>query len=239
MGKTFGILKTYIEESLIDSYQKDDFKQKFNFFKTNILENKKMCEVFTLYDNLNESTNMNVDIVDEYIEIASKKLSKMVAEMQQEISKLVDSFDYEIENQYEDIDNIVYEPTPDKIVESVISKNEIKTKLCLESETKEKTHIDIPLSSMNLISAKAFNKEYSNLSESDEKELLKYLSLTRDELKEQFDETKNNLVKILEDKKNKDFELTTTINETLNVINSYDCNIHKLYRMDTLLKTLV
>jgi len=59
---TFGQLKTYIENKLIESYNTDSFKKELNFFKTNILENNVISKIYNGYDELSKPKNLSSEI---------------------------------------------------------------------------------------------------------------------------------------------------------------------------------
>jgi len=242
MKQSFGKLKSHIEDSLIESYGKPNFKDQFRFFKKNILENKEICEIYNLYDQLSENKNLDESLVDEFIDVVSESLKVKLKENKDEISRLLNNIETPITNRYQDIDNIVYDIKSSELVERVISKKNIKTNLLKETVNEEsKTPISIPFSSMSKISAKAYDKEFSNLNEDDMNKVKYYLSLDKNNLNQLFEEKKQKLVTVLNEKKigSNDEDLNSKIDETLSVIKEYKSDLHKLYKIDSLLSTIV
>ena len=57
---TFGQIKSIIENSLIESYQNEkDFKKSLKEFKHNVLSNKAMSKIYSLYDQLSKPQNLS------------------------------------------------------------------------------------------------------------------------------------------------------------------------------------
>jgi hypothetical protein len=53
--KNFGLLKTKIENVLLESYSNDTFKNELKTFKKLVIENKNISKLFYLYDELSFS----------------------------------------------------------------------------------------------------------------------------------------------------------------------------------------
>ena len=76
---TFGQVKSIIETSLIESYKNEsDFKKSLKEFKHNVLSNKTMSKVYSLYDQLTTPQGLSEsdakDFLDEGINIIQKLL---------------------------------------------------------------------------------------------------------------------------------------------------------------------
>ena len=63
----FGILKSKIENVLLESYTKDTFKDEIKTFKKIVLENKNISKLFYLYDELNSPKSLNESYAKEYV----------------------------------------------------------------------------------------------------------------------------------------------------------------------------
>ena len=87
------------------------------------------------------------------------------------------------DNNYTDIDTVVYNNSVRNLEEVLECKNNIKKLLGENKEdVKINESVNIPLSSMLKIATNTFNKEYGDISEEDKKELKALLSLSKTEL---------------------------------------------------------
>ena len=238
---TFGQLKTYIENSLIESYGKKDFKKHFKFFKKNILESKELSEISYLYDTLSSPQNIDKEIVSEFLNECIENLKTKISSNSDKIDSLLSEIS-NIENNYEVIDNVIYSIGPDSILEKIESKNKIKSVLVEKDITKVyNENLSIPISSMSNIAARTFVKKYDHLNESDTETLKKYLTLSKDNLVEGFKETKGKVLSSLNDQYNKasdDNELKEKITETINKIENTKPSLYSLYQLEQLSNNL-
>ena len=63
----FGILKSKIENVLLESYNNGTFKQEIKNFKKLVLENKNISKIFYMYDELNSPKALSESYVSDYI----------------------------------------------------------------------------------------------------------------------------------------------------------------------------
>ncbi len=63
----FGILKSKIENVLIESYKKNTFKKEMFIFEELILKNKNVSKLFYLYGELGSNKGLNESVANEYI----------------------------------------------------------------------------------------------------------------------------------------------------------------------------
>jgi hypothetical protein len=63
----FGLLKSQIENILIESYKNESIKDNMFIFKELVLKNKNISRMFYLYDELNSNKGLNESIASEYI----------------------------------------------------------------------------------------------------------------------------------------------------------------------------
>jgi len=95
------------------------------------------------------------------------------------------------ENNYSDIDNIVYS-SPNKIMETVTSK---KTLIGLLSESSEvKSHINLPIETLLNVANKSIKGFIDNLDEDSKRDLSKVLMTEDVELSKEFDELKSKTI---------------------------------------------
>ena len=57
--KNFGLLKTKIENVLLESYANDTFKNELKTFKKLVIENKNISKLFYLYDELSSPKSLS------------------------------------------------------------------------------------------------------------------------------------------------------------------------------------
>jgi hypothetical protein len=242
---SFGIIKTKIEKLFESTYGKQDFKTHIKSFKSMILENSDLCEVYYIYDELSSKKGLNEDIVDEYISESFEQLRSLIDDNQNEINKIsqwIEQLVIENNNNYSDIDIQVYTKNITKNLESLLeSKNRIKKNL-LSTDIVEvnESNLNIPISSMLQIATKTFNKEFSLLNEEDKKELKFFTSLSKTQLIEEIDKSKKSVSYKLSNNLNEsnDEELKEKIQKTLNKINETDYTLTSLYKLKQLEKGL-
>jgi len=107
----FGIIKTKLEKASTELFGKKNFSNFMRDFKTNILENKDISEIFYIYDDLSSKKGLSRDIAEDYInesieycQILIESNKKRLSFIDKWSSKLVN----ETENKYSNIDTIVY-----------------------------------------------------------------------------------------------------------------------------------
>jgi hypothetical protein len=59
----FGILKSKIENVLLESYKNNTFKDELKTFKKLVIENKNVAKIFYLYDELSSPKGLNESYV--------------------------------------------------------------------------------------------------------------------------------------------------------------------------------
>lgn len=241
----FGIIKTKIEKLLESTYGKPEFKNHIKSFKSTILENNDLCEVYFIYNELSSKKNLNEDIVDDYISESFEQLRNLIDNNQNEINKIsqwIDQLVIENSNEYNDIDIQVYTKNVTKNLESLLeSKNRIKKNL-LSVDVVEinESKLNIPISSMLQIATKTFNNEFSSLNEEEKKEFKLFTSLNKTQLSEEIDKSKTSVYNKLTSNLNEsnDEELKEKIQITLNKINETDYTLTSLYKLKQLEKGL-
>ena len=210
---TFGQVKSIIETSLIESYKNEsDFKKSLKEFKHNVLSNKTMSKVYSLYDQLTTPQGLSEsdakDFLDEGINIIQKLLKDI------KLPKTIS----ESKNEYSDIDTLVY-INKINLLERVKSKKKIINILTSEKKTLKET-INIPIKSMVSIANQTLRGYIENLSENDKKEFLQLISEDTKTLETKFETLRESTIvklnSILE--KEEEFEIKTKISETIDRI---------------------
>jgi hypothetical protein len=240
--KPFGKIKTKIEESMVKLYGKQEFKNHMINFKKNILENKEISKIFYIYDDLSSKKGLDKEIASDYVNESIEELQKLIDKNTKQITSLSQWIDgvlsEEINSNYSDIDNVVYNNKSIKNLENVLeSKRNIKNLITTVKENVVMSEsINIPLSSMLKIASNSFNKEFENISEEDKKELKELLSLTKNEVKVKHEELKESVLGKLKNNLNEstDSEITEKINLTIQKISESKSDLVSLYKLTQL-----
>lgn len=213
---TFGKIKSIIENNLIESYKDEkDFKKSLKEFKHNVLNNKTMSKLYSLYDQLSTPQGLNESDAKDFLEEGVHLIQKLLPTI-----KLPKTLSENVVNKYSDIDALVY-TNKLNLLERVNSKKNITSVLTSTKET-VKESINIPLKSMVSIANQTLNKYVENLDESSKKEFFQLISEDTKSLEDKFETIResaiNKLNTILE--KEEEFELKTKLSETIDRLKS-------------------
>lgn len=237
----FGAIKSKIEKTLVSTYGKESFKSNIQGFKKRILGDKNLAEAYYLYDELSSQKGLSKEVASVYVNESFEKLNDIITnnkEKIEELSKWINELlDESVENNYVDIDNVIYEKSLTKLEAVVESKLKIERTL---SETKIedviKESVNLPLSTMLKIASNTFNKEYDNINESDKEELKGLLSMTKEEIVKEMTELKESVIGKLQSTltESTDKELTEKVNNTISKINESENDLVSLYKLKQL-----
>ena len=236
----FGQIKSNIENLLANSYGKDSFKSNIKEFKNRVLSNKNISEIYYIYDDLSSKKGINKDIASEYVNESLEKLVSLISKNEtkiKELSEWVDSLlNNNNENQYSDIDYIVYENKITNLEKVLESKTRLKNLITTKEEKSINESVNIPLSSMLKIATSTFNNEFSTISEEEKSELKSLLSLSKKEVEEQFISLRESVVSKLEITRSEsnDDELSSKVSQTINKINESKPDLVSLYKLKQL-----
>ena len=164
---TFGLLKSIIEENLLESYKDEKaFKKAINEFKHNILNNKNISKVYSIYDELTKPQGLSkedaADFLNEGIFILRTILPNVKLPSNLSESK--------IENKYKNLDSLLYpEISKTNIKERVETKKNLLEIISSEPQT-NKPKVNLPLSSMVKIANQTLKNYIENLDENSKKE---------------------------------------------------------------------
>jgi hypothetical protein len=208
---TFGKIKSIIENNLIESYKDEkEFKKSLKEFKHNVLNNKTMSKLYSLYEQLSTPQGLNESDAKDFLEEGISLIQQLLPSI-----KLPKPISDNIENKYSDIDALVY-TSKLNLLERVNSKKNI-TSVLTSTNNVVKESINIPLKSMVSIANQTLNKYVDNLDESSKKEFLQLISEDSKFLEDKFETIResaiNKLNVILE--KEEEFELKTKLSETI------------------------
>jgi hypothetical protein len=209
---TFGQIKTLVEQNLIESYKNEnEFKKSLKEFKHNVLNNKHMAKLYSLYDQLSSPQGLNESDAKDFLEEGVTLIQTILPNI-----KLPKTLSENIENKYSDIDSLVY-TNKLNLLERVNSKKNIINTLVGENK-RIKESINIPLKSMVSIANQTLQKYIETLDESSKKEFIKLISEDTKTLEDKFETIKESAINKLNSmlEKEQEFELKTKLSETIN-----------------------
>jgi hypothetical protein len=231
---TFGEVKSIIEESLIESYKDSkNFKSVMKEFHTNILTNKSLSKLYSLYDDLNSEKSLSEKEAKEYLEEGISLIRAIL-----ENAKLPKFTSKKIENKYKDLDTLVYTKNLN-ISERVSAKNNLISNLT-KSPNSLKESINLPLTSMVSVANQTLKNYIETMDESTKKDFFKVIKSDQNDLEKEFGTIKesaiNKLQTILEGEN--EFELKTKISETIDRLKNEEFNQMNFVRISSLEKSI-
>jgi len=233
---TFGTIKTKIEKASIGLYGKPEFKTYMSQLKTMVLENKDLSELYFIYDDLSKKKGLSNDIATDYIN-ESIEYSQILIENNKRSLKNVDEWISSIVkksvNNYKDIDVTIYNKSIKNLETVLESKKRIINTIISENKIEIKESINLPLKTMLRVANDRLNKELSNISESERKELIELSSLSDKSIKLEIDTLKENVISNLKTSLNesKENELKDTIENTIKKISESKYDKYNLYQL--------
>jgi hypothetical protein len=233
----FGILKSKIENCLVESYKKDTLKRDMFVFEELVLKNKSLSTLYFLYDELSKNKGLNESIVNEYINESIVLFENTISKINTNDVKGVNQWIGHIvsENRYQDIDNL-FSNNASTIEEKLKSKKTISENL-KKDPTKVKEVIEVPLKSMVEVANKTIKTYLNDLTESEKKQLNTLLSTPDDKLNKKYEFLKEDVIEKLETllTESEDSETNQKINETIEKLQTenYDkLNYFKLRQLN-------
>lgn len=233
---TFGKIKTMLEEASVVSYKKNEFSKYMTVFKNMVLENKDICELYYIYDDLSTNKGLDRDIADDYINENVEYSKVLVSENEKTLNKLSNWLEKIVEstsNNYKNIDTLIYNDSIKNLEKVLESKKQIKNVLIKESvKVENKETINMPLQTM----VKMYESTLKNnvvLNENEIKEISELKSLSKNEIEKEISELKESVISKLKVTLNesKDGELNSTINDTISKISDTEVDHYNLYKL--------
>ena len=227
----FGQLLSKIEGLMINSYVNETTKIELKNFKKLVLENKNASTMFYIYSELSKKKGYDKTLSESYINESLRQVEKIIPKLNtQKIEYWVK--DVVSENNYKDIDNLIYN-SPDKIMENVESR---KTLIKTLSETTEvKTAIQLPMETLLNIANKEISSYIENLDEDSKRDLSKVLMTEDVELSKEFEDLKVKTIHSLSGINESMDDITTKkLQETINQIKGEEfskINYVRLYNL--------
>lgn len=216
---TFGLVKSIIEENILESYKDEtSFKKAINEFKHNVLNNKDFSKIYSIYDELSKPQGLSPEDAKEFLQEGIYLIQKMIQNVK--LPKLIG--ESKVENKYKNIDDLVYSTNKVNLHERVLLKKQIVSVLKESKKETSSDKIGLPISSMVKIANQTISNYIENLDENTKKELFEIIKEDSKNLEEKF----NNLVSstleklnpILEDENNE--ETKKTLRETIERVKS-------------------
>ena len=210
---TFGQIKSIIENNLLESYKNEKaFKKLLKEFKQNVLNNKNMSKMYSLYDQLTTPQGLTEADAKDFLEEGITLIQKLVPTI-----KMPKTVYENVSNKYSNIDSLVYTNKLDLMERVQSKKTLIKTLVSQKPET-IKESINIPLKSMVSIANQTMKGYIDNLDESTKKEFIQLMSEDTSLLKEKFETLKESTISKLNEllDNEEQFEVKTKLFETIN-----------------------
>jgi len=240
---TFGEIKTKLEEASVQSYKNKKFDVFMTAFKKLVLENKDICELYYIYDDLSQNKGLDIDIVDDYIN-ENVEYSKILISENKEVLEVLGSWlneNYETKNNtYKNIDTLIYNDSIKNLETVLECKKQLKNSLIKEKvENKITETVNVPISTMMKMYESTLKNKLT-LSESEITEISSIKKLTKEEIENEIKNLKESVVSKLKVSLNEsdDKELNTTINETIDKIMDTQIDHYNLYKLRKLQENL-
>ena len=230
---TFGHVKSQIDYSLLESYKNEDqFKKTVREFRENILKNKKLSTLYSIYEQLSKPQGLSEKDAELFLNEGLVLISKLISKVK--LPKLTE----EIKNNYSDLDTLVYSDKSD-LLERIESKKNILSNLTKEKE-KISEGIKIPISSMLKIANQTLEAFISEMKSEDRKLFLELVKKDKKNLDKDYIDLKENTLKklnvLLVNEENED--LKKTIVETIQRLDTEKCNQFNYLKLVSLEQSL-
>jgi hypothetical protein len=210
---TFGLIKSIIEENILDSYKDEkSFKKAINEFKHNILNNKDIAKVYSIYDELSKPQGLSEDDAKEFLQEGISIIQGIIKNIK--LPKIIGESN--VSNKYSKIDELIYEKSKIDLHERIKTKKEIVSTL-KESRSEISKKISLPVSTMIKIANQTLNSYIENLDENTKKEFFQIIKEDSKTLENKFNEFRNSTIEKLTSlvTENSADETKSTIEETI------------------------
>jgi hypothetical protein len=231
---TFGEVKSIVEESLIESYREPkDFKKVMSEFHQNILTNKSISKLYSLYDDLNTEKGLSESDAKDYLEEGVKLIQTIISN-----SKLPKFTSKNVTNKYSDLDTLVYTKNLN-ITERVQAKKNLIENLKKKPSSLVES-INIPVSSMVSIANQTLKSYIDNMDESTKKDFLNVVKGDPKQLESEFSKIRESAISKLETLliSEEEFEVKTKISETIDRLKKEEFNQMNFVKISSLEKSI-
>jgi succinate dehydrogenase flavin-adding protein (antitoxin of CptAB toxin-antitoxin module) len=235
----FGLLKSKIEQKLVESYSKNTFKDEVKNFKKFVLENKNIGKLFYLYDQMSDKRGVDKSIANDYVNecitIYENVENKVKNSDYVRLKKWVS--DVQVENKYSNIDSLFSDNVLD--IEAKVRSRKSIVENITQPEKVVGEVINLPISTLVNVANQTASKYIETLDESDKKELLSLLSENDEKLSEKYNALKENVMARLgELASGIDSDIVPTINETIERVKLEKYDRLNYYRLKSLNESL-
>jgi hypothetical protein len=176
----FGKVKTIIENNLSESIKdKKIFKENIKNFKKHILIDKNLSKLYVLYGDLSKPRGLSESAAKTYLDEGINWGKKLITK-----SKIPIILNKINENQYENLDKLIYETT-NNLDELIVIKESI-LKVLMQPIPINENKVNIPISSMVKVVNNKINEYVNSLNEETKKEILALMKEDRHKLNSDF-----------------------------------------------------
>jgi len=183
---TFGQIKTIIENQLIESYKDEkEFKQSLKEFKEDVLDNKNISKLYSLYTDLSTPQGLSEQDAYEFIKEGVDLIQKILPKVNLPKGTIKES-----KNNYKAIDELVNVNGRTIYINDRINNKKELVKILTQPKTQIKESVNIPLSSMVKVANQSLNNYIETLDESTKKEFLVIIKEDTKSLKIKFETLK-------------------------------------------------
>jgi hypothetical protein len=238
--ENFGLLKSKIEQKLLESYKNNTFKSEMVNFKKYVLENKNISKLYYLYDELSSKKGLSKDVVGDYINesinVFENTISKIKTQDLVNVKKWVSNV--KTNNIYESVDNVLSLDVLN-IEKRVLSKKQLSESLT-QKKVENTSKTNLPLSTMVNIANKTITNYIDGLNESEKKELSSLLSADDKVLNEEFNNMQTKVVEKLSGLKESESDnvVKVKLQETIDKVSNETYNKIGYYKLKNLFENI-
>lgn len=230
----FGKVKTIIENNLSESIKdKKIFKENIKNFKKHILADKNLSKLYVLYGDLSKPRGLSESAAKTYLDEGINWGKKLITK-----SKIPIILNKINENQYENLDKLIYETTNN--LDELIAIKESILKVLMQPIPINENKVNIPISSMVKVVNNKINEYVNSLNEETKKEILALMKEDRHKLNSDFnflkEDTEKKLLQISLTETNE--EVKSKILKAIEKIKSDNFDILNYYEIKSLNKSL-
>lgn len=235
--------KTQILNLITESYINDD-KTKVKQVLRVLKENKEIRDLYSLYDTIEKKYFDDINVAKTYVEKLSEGLCGKISiirnsiNMKMLLSEDVQSYDVENCELYSNLDVLLQEDNLRNIDEKILSKKYLVNYLTTKKEPINEEVIDNTMNEnlLNSVLSVNFNTYYDTiLSEEEKSELKTILSMSSEQLNENFknlkEDVSNKVTNLINESNG---ELKEKLEMTKSELNSMDVSKHNYYKLTQL-----
>ncbi len=222
--KTLGSYITKFENQLVEGYKTNTFKKSLTKFKNEVLKNDDLKEATNIYYELTSKKGYDKEFAEMFLNESINRLKEIYQ------SSKIQNYLSEGENNYIEIDELVFSKNIEKKVKSRIS---IIENLQQKQEITETIYL--PLSIQVDIANSKIKPLLENLSEEELSLLKEMKEISENDLVNLVTETKTEILDVFEKNSTEENKL----NELKNKLGSYDNSHRSLFELRRFLNDLV